>query len=104
MGKTPIPAENINEWQGWMFNHNNKVVKQDIIDGVFISTVFIGINQNLYADSYEPLLFETALFGAGKDNDGVQMRYRTWKEAELGHKKLYNHYKKQQNEKKYGLK
>lgn len=51
--------------------------------GVFVSTVFMGLNHSFDLD--RPLWFETMIFG-GK-HDQYQERYETLDEAEAGHKR-----------------
>lgn len=49
-----------------------------------ISTVFLGLDHN-YGGRGEPIVFETMVFNGPKD--GFQARYRTWAEAQAGHKR-----------------
>lgn len=68
----------------------NSIVGKTHIFGVMVSTVFLYIDhdfsKNFYdqeLDGYQPLIFETMIFG-GKLN-GDMYRYRTWEEARAGH-------------------
>lgn len=54
-----------------------------ILDGVLISTVFLGLDHN-YLRSGDPILFETMILGGVHDQ--YQERYRTRTDALLGHK------------------
>lgn len=63
------------------FNVENKVVAKDEINGVRISTVFLGMDHGFHG---EPLLFETMIFGG--EHDMYQERYSTYDQAEKGHK------------------
>ena len=83
--KVPVPA-NLMEW-GRFFETPDRVVAQDEINGVRISTVFLGINHS-FDPHGPPLLFETMIFG-GK-HDGYQDRCSTWAEAELMHTKAWD--------------
>jgi len=60
------------------------VVKKDKINGIKISTVFLGLNHS-FDDNCPDLWFETMIFG-GK-HDQYQDRYETWDQAEIGHQK-----------------
>lgn len=73
------------------------------IGGIVVSTVFLGLDHQ-YGDG-PPILFETMVFGevVGAEplsggmtvplhaptpiGDGVQLRYSTWAEAMMGHRK-----------------
>lgn len=71
--KRPIQVS-FYKWAIW-FDSPDRIVKQEEIDGVQISTVFIGYGH----------LFETMIFGG--DHDGYQCRCDTWQEAEAEHQK-----------------
>lgn len=70
-------------WVEFFDDINNRRVAKDIINGVKISTIFLGIDHNF--GEGKPLLFETMIFG-GK-HDQYQERYPNWNEALAGHKK-----------------
>lgn len=77
-------AENEEDWFRFMESNAFRIVGNDIIGGLRVSTVFLHFDHG-----YEgaPLLFETMIFGI----DGVgplgdyQERYATWDEAVSGH-------------------
>lgn len=74
------------EWAQWIGTAGmERVVKQEFIGDIRVSTVFIGVDHN-FGDKGEELLFETMIFG-GKRN-GETTRYPTWKSAEEGHEKI----------------
>lgn len=79
-GKTPVRCS-IMEFamaqgkQDW-------IVAQDVIEGVVISTVFLG-NDHDWTRRGPPLLFETMLFG--KDSVEGMGRCSTWEQAEQMH-------------------
>ena len=91
--KNVIPATLL-EWGAWLEDKNNrkhKIVKQEEVNGLEVSTVFIGLDHGhpvFCTDirNYKPLIFETMIF---KDQDEVGYcdRYSTWQEAEEGHAK-----------------
>ena len=59
-------------------------VANDLVGNSHISTVFLGVDYS-YAGG-QPFLYETMVFG-GPFN-GKQIYYRTWEEAERGHKEM----------------
>ena len=61
---------------------NMKIVKQDKVDDIFVSTVFLSMDHS-WGDNDGPILFETMIFG-GK-HDEFQRRYKTYDEAVKGH-------------------
>ena len=63
--------------------NKNRIVKQEEVKDVSISTVFLGLDHRF--GKGEPLLFETMIFG-GKE-DGYQNRCTTWEQAEEMHLK-----------------
>lgn len=79
-GHTPVPVASILEWGQW-FEKANRVVAKDKVNGVEVSTVFLGLDHQ-WGDG-PPLLFETMIFGGPHDED--QWRYSTWDEAVTGH-------------------
>lgn len=60
-------------------------VGTDEINGVTISTVWLGLDHNFNSEG-PPLIFETMIFSG--EYDGEQRRYSTWEEAAKGHKEL----------------
>lgn len=98
-GKLPVPCEDIGEW-GLFMGSPERIVKQEIIGGYFVSTVFLGIAHN-FSDNFPPLLFETMIFDdseMGADiPDSVldyQERCSTWEEAEKQHQEAVEFTKK----------
>lgn len=83
--RIPVPTDDIYEW-GLMWRSSDRIVKQEMVGDVRISTVFLGLDHNFLSALGEgrPLLFETMIFG-GK-HDQYQERYSTWDEAEVGHR------------------
>ena len=81
----------IGKWGKW-FEKTERHVKDETIDGVRVSTVFLGLDHS-FGDG-PPLLFETLIFD-GK-LDGEMDRYTTWEEAEVGHKNMVDRVKAEQ--------
>lgn len=71
------------EWAEW-FQNANRTVANDFVNRIYISTIFLGINQTYSADR-PPQLFETRIFGG--EHDGYQELYSTYKGAEAGHRR-----------------
>jgi hypothetical protein len=83
IGHTPVKEDDIFIWGHWM-QTANRVVKGDTIQGVHVSTVFLGLDHGYsWLPGAKPLLFETMIFEG--DLDQFQQRYSTWEEAEKGH-------------------
>jgi hypothetical protein len=62
---------------------DRRIVKQDQINDVFVSTVFLGLDHAW--DSNVPVLWETMIFGG--EHDQYQERYTSHEDALEGHKK-----------------
>lgn len=62
----------------------SKIIKQDYVRELFVSTVFLGVNMGLFEDN--PQWFETMIFENGCDSEVYVKRYSTWHDAYQGHK------------------
>lgn len=82
-GKTPVICNDIVKWVTWFAKENRHVGNDRLPNDIHVSTVFLGIDHSFISGS-EPVLFETMIFGG--EHDQYQERYRTWEEAEAGHK------------------
>src|SRR3954462_15249098 len=82
-GHEPVPTDDVELFGRWFENFKNCRVAEDTIGGVYVSTVFLGIN-HAFRDDVPPVLFETMIFGGGP-LDESQWRYVSWEEAERGH-------------------
>lgn len=81
---TTEPCEML-DWAMWASSNREKlVVKQETVNDVKVSTVFIGLN-HAFLGQGAPLIFETMIFGG--PHDQYQERYCTWEEAEEGHER-----------------
>ena len=85
-------TENVMEWAEWMeanlpmkpfMEGGRSVARTDLANGVFVSTVFLGL---------EPVLFETMIFGMPKED--YQERYETHEQATEGHAEAVQHARK----------
>lgn len=78
-------------WANWVGDPKNKIVKQEDVKTLWVSTVFLGLDHN-WGDKGPPILFETMVFGMKADGEmnmggEYQDRCATWEEAEEMHKK-----------------
>lgn len=77
------------KWAMWMeYSHrsegkDNRIVKQDHIGNVEVSTVFLGLDHSF--GSGPPVLWETMIFCG--EHDGWQRRYCKRNQALIGHAK-----------------
>jgi hypothetical protein len=84
---SPAQCDNIVKWGEWMAEHDDeRRVARTNIDGVDISTVFLGLDHN--SGNGPPLLFETMAFGGPNGIDQECERYTTREEAEAGHRRM----------------
>ena len=82
-GHTPIREPDIFKWAEW-FNHCDRLIALDILPDVRISTIFLGVDFDL--DDNGPILFETMISGGSRDHE--KTRYRTWRQALDGHRRI----------------
>lgn len=80
--KKVIPAD-LMTWAKFLEKKDLRIVKQENVGDVFISTVFLGLDHYFGDEPHAPLIFETMIFG-GK-NDGDTYRCSTWEQAEEQH-------------------
>lgn len=99
--KLAVPCEDLTEWSLAMQYDQNRVAQTVIADGIWVSTVFLGIDHN-YVEGQEPLLFETMAFqvegsqlveqiefSSRRERDsffGSARRDSNWGDAERSHK------------------
>ena len=74
-------GDDVQQWARF-FESDGRRVASTIIEGVRISTVFLGLDHGFMKDA-PPLLFETMIFGG--DHDDYQRRCSTFDEAEAMH-------------------
>jgi hypothetical protein len=77
-------------WARRFENHDNsRVAFTEIVPGVTVSTVFLGLDHS-FGFGDQPLLFESMAFvkdisdWSGEEQD----RYATWAEAQMGHNRM----------------
>lgn len=79
--KVAIPVDDLSEWATQFEAADRQVAFTEIRPGLFVSTVFLGMDHN-FGDG-PPLLFETMTFDGGSEINCE--RTSTWVEAELAH-------------------
>lgn len=72
------------EWAEMWQHPTRRIVKQEKIGHLSVSTVFLGIDHSFTWHYKAPVVFETMIFGLSDDEE-YQERYCTWAEAEVGH-------------------
>jgi hypothetical protein len=82
-GHTPVPVEDPVAW-GRAYDIKNRRVAEDTVDGVRVSTVFLGMDMR--CGNGPPLLFETMVFDGY--HDGETVRCSTWEQAEKQHSNI----------------
>lgn len=68
-----------------------RIVKQEHIGPYYVSTVWLGINQDFFGHSNKPVIFETMIFYICDEKDELDQdmeRYCTEEEALAGHEKM----------------
>lgn len=81
-GKNIVMVEDITAWGEW-FNTADRTVARTHIEGIMVSTVFLGLDHSWKLDG-DPMLFESMVF-LPDQHEGKMLRYFTWAEAEVGH-------------------
>lgn len=79
----PEMCSSLFKWAQWFEKAEGRIVAQDTVGDVRISTVFLGLDHSF--GSGPPLLWETMIFGG--EHDQYQERYSTLDDAMTGHAK-----------------
>ena len=77
-----VPAD-LMTWVQWFEQVEQRVVAKDEVEGVSVSTVFLGVDHR-FGGKGPPLLFETMTFGPYGSE--IVDRYSSWDDAETGHR------------------
>lgn len=77
----PVVCNDLLQWAAW-FEGSFRSIARDEIEGVKVSTVFLGLDHN-FCFKGPPILWETMIFGGPLD--GQQRRYATRAQALTGH-------------------
>lgn len=91
----PIPEPDLIKWAKWIENNNDRQIRKTCINGVYVSTVFLGLDHTFLEEG--PILWETMEFN-GK-HDQYMWRYATREEAIKGHEYVCNGIRKRFNKK-----
>lgn len=75
-----VPVDDVITWGKW-FEKHDRIVKQETIGDVKVSTVFLGLDHSF--GSGPPDWFETMIFNGR--HDGYCERCETWDQAEAQH-------------------
>lgn len=94
---TPYPGDGLLEWGRDFEDRKLKIVKQENIGDVLVSTVWLGLDHGWGRGS--PLIFETMVF-RGDDSGDEQERYSMEEEALAGHERIASRYRKETDERK----
>lgn len=80
----PVKVESSKDYSDWVAeNEAKRVVMQQKIDRIRISTVFLGLDHSFPRNDKKPLLWETMIFGG--EHDQYQERYYSFNDALDGH-------------------
>jgi hypothetical protein len=82
-GHEPVPEPDLMKWGRWMETAERHVAFTNL-DGVRVSTVFLGLDHN-FMEGGPPLLFETMIFEG--PHDQYQTRCSTWAQAVIMHQR-----------------
>ena len=77
----------INEWENLIIDPNYKIIKQNVVDGFLVSTVWLGIDHAFFPGTLKPIIFETMIFGDKNEELDVK-RASTIEEALEDHKSM----------------
>jgi hypothetical protein len=91
---TPVPEPDLYKWGKWFESMGNRVLQQDMVGDVKVSTVFLGLDHNW--GEGEPVLWETMVFGGKLDME--QDRYTSRDEAIKGHASILQRVKEAEND------
>jgi hypothetical protein len=89
----PCPFNEMNKFEEFL-KSSDRIIKQENIGNLHISTVFLGINHAWEKEEECPILFETMVFKKISYSGLFQERYLSYDEAEQGHNKLKQKIKK----------
>lgn len=81
----PVPHDDVRLWAR-SFERAERVLKQEYVGDLMVSTVFLGMDHNFLGDG-PPLIFETMVFGSSWTEQDTE-RYSTWLEAMQGHRMM----------------
>jgi hypothetical protein len=79
--------EELLRWGHWYGSGDRSVARTELADGVWVSTIFLGVDASFGRDGENPILWETMVFGQGQ-YDQCRRRYRSLADAKIGHEEI----------------
>lgn len=89
MNRVPKQVDDIITWGRW-FESSERIVRQEWIGNIWVSTVFLGLDHN-FSDRGPPVLWETMCFSNRKafNQDNCMDRCAgSWEQAEAMHEEI----------------
>ena len=77
----PVLCDDLMSWGGWYVTADKRRVAANRINGIYISTVFLGLDHAF--DDGPPVLWETMIFGGSQDQE--TWRYTSREAAARNH-------------------
>lgn len=84
----PVKAKSTKHYHYWTRYSKYTAVKQDTINDIYISTVFLGLDHSHSRNNNIPVLWETMIFRGV--HDVYQERYSSIEAAKIGHQVALN--------------
>jgi len=72
-GHIPVPEPDLIKWAHWVEEDDHRIVKQEDVGELWVSTCFLGLDHSWLDDS-PPMLFETMIFRKSNDEDARNAR------------------------------
>lgn len=79
-----VSVSDVLQWARWYEESDNRIVAQDTVAGMLVSTVFLAIDHR-FAGEGPPILWETMVFPQGTADEVYCERYASRSEALAGH-------------------
>ena len=79
----PVFEPDLMIWAEWFEKNSERIIQHNLINGILISTVFLGLDHNY--DAGPPLLWETMIFDLYHEDP--QWRYTSHESALKGHQR-----------------
>lgn len=72
-GKIPVPEPDLLKWAHWMEEDGHRIVRQDDVGELWVSTCFLGLDHD-WTFKGPPMLFETMVFRKSNEEDARGFR------------------------------
>lgn len=76
---TPVECDDPLKWAAWLQEDAHVILKQETVDGFWVSTVFLGMDTNAFREKGKPIVFETMAREATAPRRIVKMERATTK-------------------------